>query len=807
MLTAAEMTISSDLSSDFSISNSEKLLKLSPTIAYSIRKLLRQNLDRLQSIVVPGAALKADDFSHLDEVIQSLYLEPQEINSVIHQIEQLVMSYESLSARSGQFIEERKAVEAKIFWLLGYKLNRSQHRGTILLVDDTPAYLRYLSSVLSQNGYEVCTAKNGTTALTLVQEVSPDLILLDITMPGIDGFEVCKRLKARSYTQNIPIIFLSATHETSDKLRAFELGGVDFIVKPFQVEEVLARLQFHLQQHTRQKQLEQQTLQLEQEVKERRKAEEHYRSFFEHSVDGMFQATPDGKFLRVNQALATLYGYDSPEELMTTIADITHQLHVHPDRRSQFLKALEQTGSVTDFELEVYRKDGSTIWISTSARAIRDQYGNLLCYEGTIKNITQRKRTEAALDQNQQLLQHLVDKSDALIFVKEYLQTDGTYLLINRKFADQFGVELDGYLGKTDYDIFPKEVAYTFRCADQQVLETQAPVQLEETVPEKNGDRTSLVTKFPLFNAEGQLYAVCGIATDISDRKQGETELHQVNQKLQHQIHHLESTLEKLKQRQIEILQQERLTGLRMLSGISEEIQHSTRLIHSNLLSSYKQIQNLLQNSQDTQALSKLMASRSEVDRIQQLMGAVRNYCRVDQTEPEAIDIHECIDNVLLLLSAQLKAQLIQVGDTELLRPAINVIQAYGYLPKINCYPGQLHQLFFNLILNAIEAMQWSQTKQGTTSCFKEPPKLEIQTAQTSADEIIIRIRDQGLGIPSEIQSRIFEPYFTTKSKAQGIGLSICAQIVTLHRGQIEVMSCVGQGTDLKVVLPIAGVA
>lgn len=809
MFVSPSMITSSDLSSEFSAPSQEKLLKLSPTIAYSIRKLLRQHSDRLQSVVAQGAAFKADDFSDLDKVVQSLYLEPQEINSVIHQLEQLAMSHEALSTQNGQFVEERRNIEEKIFWLLGYKLNRSLHHRTILLVDDTPAYLRYLSSTLTQKGYEVCTANNGTAALKLVQDVIPDLILLDITMPGIDGYEVCKRLKARSQTQQIPIVFLSGTNEPSDKLKAFEVGGVDYISKPFQVEEVLARIQIHLQQHSRQRHLEHQNACLEQEIKERRKTEEQYRSFFENSVDGMFQATSKGQFLRVNQALATLYGYESPEELTTVIADITHQLYVDPHHRANFLAALEKTGIVTDFEVQVYRKDGTVIWISKSARAIRDQFDNLLCYEGTIKNITHRKRTETALDQNQQLLQQIVDKTDALIFAKEYLQTDGTYILVNRKFADQFNVGLDRYFGKTDHDIFPEAVATAFRQADQQVLELSSPIQVEESVPDEDGDRISLVTKFPLFNSEGQLYAVCGIATDISDRKQSEIELRRTKYQLQQQVQKLEHTIKDFKQHQTKVLQQDRTSSLQLLSGITEEIEHSTRLIYSHLRASYRQIQDLslsfeYSSGEDPaqQLFPKLMTVRSKIDRIHQLTAALQMFCRLDQPESEEIDIHECIDNALLLLSSQLKSQLVRVGDTEFLRPAIEIVQAYGYLPKIKCYPGQMHQLFFNLILNAIEAMKWSKS-QSPSEIPTESSKLEIQTVQVDASEVMIRILDQGVGISEELRSNIFEPYFTTKSKAQGMGLAICSQIVERHQGQIEVVSNVGQGTEVRVTLPV----
>jgi signal transduction histidine kinase len=117
---------------------------------------------------------------------------------------------------------------------------------SILVVDDTPENLRLLAGILTEQGYRVRPAPNGEHALATVQKELPDLILLDIIMPGMDGYQVCHRLKANPQTQNIPIIFISALDEVFDKVAAFSAGGVDYITKPFQVEEVLARVQAHL---------------------------------------------------------------------------------------------------------------------------------------------------------------------------------------------------------------------------------------------------------------------------------------------------------------------------------------------------------------------------------------------------------------------------------------------------------------------------------------------------------------------------------------------------------------------------------
>ncbi len=119
-------------------------------------------------------------------------------------------------------------------------------KGSILAVDDNPANLDLLFDLLGEAGYKVLFAKNGESAITRAQKTLPDLILLDVMMPGIDGFETCRQLKAHTVTQQIPIIFMTALKETMEKVRGFELGAVDYITKPIQPEEVLARVNTHL---------------------------------------------------------------------------------------------------------------------------------------------------------------------------------------------------------------------------------------------------------------------------------------------------------------------------------------------------------------------------------------------------------------------------------------------------------------------------------------------------------------------------------------------------------------------------------
>ncbi len=139
-------------------------------------------------------------------------------------------------------------------------------KGNILVVDDTPANLRLLSSMLAEQGYKVRSVISGQMALTAAQAAHPDLILLDINMPEMNGYEVCERLKADEQTRDIPILFISALDAIEDKVKAFTVGGLDYITKPFQFEEVLARVETHLSLRELQKRLQDANRRFEQEL-------------------------------------------------------------------------------------------------------------------------------------------------------------------------------------------------------------------------------------------------------------------------------------------------------------------------------------------------------------------------------------------------------------------------------------------------------------------------------------------------------------------------------------------------------------
>lgn len=141
-----------------------------------------------------------------------------------------------------------------------------------------------------------------------------------------------------------------------------------------------------------------------------KQAEANYRSIFENAVEGIFQTTPTGIYLSANPALARIYGYQSPEELIQNITNIQDQLYVQPQRRQEFVQRLEELGAIVRFESQIRRLDGQLTWISENAFAVRDEAGNLLHYEGTVEDINERKQAEAALQRAMEQLEIRVEE-------------------------------------------------------------------------------------------------------------------------------------------------------------------------------------------------------------------------------------------------------------------------------------------------------------------------------------------------------------------------------------------------------------
>ncbi|MBD2203253.1 hybrid sensor histidine kinase/response regulator [Calothrix sp. FACHB-1219] len=208
--------------------------------------------------------------------------------------------------------------------------------GTILVVDDNPTNIQVLFDILSEIGYRVAIAKSGEAALQRLQSYQPDLILLDVMMPGIDGFETCQRLKAEANTRDIPVIFMTALSDTVDKVKGLSLGAVDYITKPIQHEEALARIRVHLQLHNSQKILEQRTSQLSQALENLKQTQVHLVQSEKMSSLGQLVA---GLAHEINNPINFIYGNLKPAEEyiqdLITFISLYEECHPQPHPKIQ----------------------------------------------------------------------------------------------------------------------------------------------------------------------------------------------------------------------------------------------------------------------------------------------------------------------------------------------------------------------------------------------------------------------------------------------------------------------------------------
>lgn len=282
-------------------------------------------------------------------------------------------------------------------------------KSNVMIVDDNLDNLRVLENILSAEGHEVLAAIGGAVALQAAARHHPDLILLDIMMPEMDGYEVCRRLKADPATADIPILFLSALTEIEEKIQAFEAGAVDYITKPFAEKEVMARVRTHLRLRRMELKLQEE---VNQAVKDKTKAyeelkrsEELFRVIFERSTLGVTLTAPSGQLLKVNQAFADMLGYQIDEIQRRNFVDITHADDIAKSYECiRCLLGNEQ--STYRMEKRYYHKNGQVVWVDLSTTLLRDDDGAPLYFLTSMADITERKRVEEDREKLQaQLLQ------------------------------------------------------------------------------------------------------------------------------------------------------------------------------------------------------------------------------------------------------------------------------------------------------------------------------------------------------------------------------------------------------------------
>lgn len=633
-----------------------------------------------------------------------------------------------------------------------------QPSGRILVVDDTTANLRLLSDLLTGEGYITYPASDGEIALEFVRTTLPDLILLDIGMPGMNGYEVCRRLKADDRTRVIPVIFISGLENEQDKLQGFQAGGVDYITKPFQLEEMLARIKTHLR-------LRELTVRLEQEV--------HNRT--------LELATANQGLQRLNRELR----------------------------------------AVSDCNKVVVRSDSEQSLLNNICKIVCDQAGYCMAWVGyaeldeakTVRPVAHsggeitplsKANITWADSENGQGPASVAIRSGKVVCIQDFSTDARAAACREVALACGFRAGISLPLKDEAHNLFGVFSIYSTQVNAFTVEEVSL---LEDLAADLAFGITALRTRIKHRKAEESLHQ---LNEDLERRVRERT------QELARSNNELQKAYDDLKIAQSSILQQEKMASIGQLAaGVAHEINNPMGFILSNLSTLDKYTKRLLdyQDAQEamiTQLTARYGVEAGTLDELKKLkstlkVGAVRDdisdlleesieggervkeivknlksFARVDDNEErKPADLNQCLETTLNIVWNELKYN-------------CTVVKNYGDIPLIVGNQGQLNQVFMNLLVNAAHSIV---------------TKGEIRIA-THHDNgfVLVSIEDTGCGIPADKISRIFEPFFTTKEvgKGTGLGLSIAYDIIKNHQGEISVASKVGEGTRFCVRLPVS---
>ncbi|HBQ99900.1 MULTISPECIES: adenylate/guanylate cyclase domain-containing protein [unclassified Roseofilum] len=294
------------------------------------------------------------------------------------------------------------------------------NKPVILCVDDEHFILDSLKRMLRREfgkSYQVELAENGSGALEVIHKCLAEnnevvLVISDYMMPRMKGDELLQKI--HEICPKTIKIMLTGQADIEGIRKVVNYANLyRYLTKPWQIEDLRLTIREALNSYSQEQMLIETNIQLQKAnsdlenlnqeqahlIESLKQAEDKYRRIFESALEGVFQATPDGKYISANPALARIYGYDSPEDLINGIVNIEEQLYVDREQRQNFLELMDSNHEVSGFESEVYRKDGTVIWISENARSVYDKEGNFLYYQGFIEEITERKSAEAERQQ------------------------------------------------------------------------------------------------------------------------------------------------------------------------------------------------------------------------------------------------------------------------------------------------------------------------------------------------------------------------------------------------------------------------
>ncbi|WP_199295684.1 PAS domain S-box protein [Trichocoleus sp. FACHB-591] len=573
--------------------------------------------------------------------------------------------------------------------------------------------------------------------------------------------------------------------------------------------------------------------------------------FFTLSLDLLCVVGFDGYFKRWNPVCEKTLGFTAAELLATPAMQF-----VHPSDRAltkAYIQQLLLSSEPICFENRCLCQDGSYRWLSWKAQALPEQK---LIY-ATAHDITERRRSAKQLRSSEERFQLLVES------VKDYaiymLDSDGVVISWNTGAERIKGYSAEEVIGRHFSCFYPPEQVQEGKPAwELQQAATLGQCEVEGERVRRDGSRFWVnALMIALRDNHGQLQGFAKVTRDITERKQTESILQRAFDQLEKRVHErtselsqanfmlkqeiaereqmeaalrqseaqlkqqaqqLESTLHELQRTQSQLVQSEKMSSLgQLVAGVAHEINNPVSFIYGNVKYADEYVQTVLHlltlyQQQCPAPVDELQAALEGIDleflatdlqkllqsmkvgaeRIREIVLSLRNFSRLDEAEMKAVDIHEGLDNTLLILKNRLKAH---AGH-----PGITVLPEYGDLPLVECYAGQLNQVFMNILSNAIDVLEDSQDQSA-----EQPGVIHVCTTVQADQWVVIRIADNGPGISETVQRRLFDPFFTTKpvGRGVGLGLSISYQIVVeKHGGRLKCHSIPGQGTEFVIEIP-----
>jgi len=427
------------------------------------------------------------------------------------------------------------------------------------------------------------------------------------------------------------------------------------------------------------------------------------------------------------------------------------------------------------------------------------------------------ERSQTQLIANKSALRAILDNAPIWIWM---IDIHGKMLFVNKTFCDDVGVPEEIFTTASHYrEAIGEEAAQNCMKSDQACLAQDTPYYFTEILPLVDGKSHTLETvKTPIKDKDNRTIGIVGLGIDVTEREQMAFEIQEKN-------NNLEKALQELQHAQLQMIQSEKMSALgNLVAGVAHEINNPIGFLSGNiqpaldyindvfgLLDLYQQKYPNPDPEIDAESetidldyiredLPKLVGSMREgVKRILDISTSLRTFSRADSDRSVAYNLHDGIDSTILILKHRLKANEH--------RPEIEVITDYGDLPQVECFAGQLNQVFMNLLANAIDALEEGNQGRSFADIKANPNRIILKT-ELSADQqqAVIRIKDNGIGMTDAVKQKIFEHLFTTKGvgKGTGLGLAIAQQIVVeKHGGAIAVNSQIGKGTEFVLTLPL----